>query len=307
MCLNPIFVKGKGTFPCRKCVECRIQYAEDWARRVMLESKKHEKNCFITLTYNENNLPKEGVCKRSAQLFMKRLRKAIAPIKVRYFLCGEYGAKKNRPHYHCILFGYDFSDKWFFGYDKRGNAIYRSPLLEKLWTFGFSSVGEKLDFESAKYCAKYMQADGREFEKLGLNRPFTLMSRRPGLALDVIPDSVYKTGDLYLYGKRYLAPRAFLKKVKENFPEYYERVILSRKKDKLDKLRDMLGLDADIQFLEQDESIQALADDLFWQRVANDGREKRKKKFLKIFGKSLDSEYRIVVSLKRQGTMRKTK
>ena len=197
MCLNPVWLSKQGMYvPCRKCVECKVQYAEDWARRVVLEAKKHEKNCFITLTYNDANLPEgASVCKRSAQLFMKKLRKAIAPIKVRYFLCGEYGAEKNRPHYHAILFGYDFEDKRYFSTDRRGNPIYRSPLLEKLWTYGFSSVGDRLDFETAKYCAKYMQADCREFERIGLKPPFTLMSRRPGLALDVIPDSVMKYGE----------------------------------------------------------------------------------------------------------------
>lgn len=83
-----------GKFPCGKCVECKEQYSTEWAFRCMLEASKHEQNCFITLTYNDANLPKEGVCKRSAQLFMKRLRKSIEPLKVRYFLCGEYGAKK---------------------------------------------------------------------------------------------------------------------------------------------------------------------------------------------------------------------
>lgn len=294
MCLNPVYIHKVGTFvPCGKCVECKIQYAEDWARRVMLEAKKHDKNCFITLTYNDVNLPKAGVCKRSAQLFMKRLRKAIAPIKVRYFLCGEYGSEKNRPHYHCILFGYDFDDKYYFATDRRGNPIFRSPLLEKLWTFGFSSVGDKLDFESAKYCAKYMQADGREFEKLGLNRPFTLMSRRPGLALDVIPESVYKYGDIYFDGKRYLAPRAFLKKVKEQavidmetgevlYPDW-----CLRRKYAQPKVEKIFG----VPIIEDDKYIRI---------------KERRKKYKKIFGKSLDNGYKIVVSLKRQGTVRKT-
>lgn len=302
MCLNPIYIPKKGVFPCRKCVECKIMYSEEWARRVMLEAKKHDKNCFITLTYNDANLPQAGVCKRSAQLFMKRLRKQLGKIKVRYFLCGEYGAEKNRSHFHAIIFGYDFDDKYYFGKDKRGNSIYRSPLLEKVWTFGFSSVGERLDFESAKYCAKYMQADGREFDKLGLNRPFVLMSRRPGLALDVIPDTVYKTGDIYFDGKRFLAPRAFLKQVKKEFPEYYENVIALRKLDKYKKLMKDLSIeDREFEITRFDESVQALADDLFWQCAynKNSSLERRRKKFKEIFGESLDNRFRVVLSLKR--------
>lgn len=275
--------------PCRKCVECKVQYAEDWARRVVLEAKKHEKNCFITLTYNDANLPEgASVCKRSAQLFMKKLRKAIAPIKVRYFLCGEYGAEKNRPHYHAILFGYDFEDKRYFSTDRRGNPIYRSPLLEKLWTYGFSSVGDRLDFETAKYCAKYMQADCREFERIGLKPPFTLMSRRPGLALDVIPDSVMKYGDLYMDGKRCIAPRAFRKKAKELAPIDMEtgEVLYPSWTD-----------------YKPDYTIKGLRGTINTEISLNE----RRKKYKKIFGKSLDKNFSIVVSLKRGGTMRKTK
>lgn len=287
MCLMPVWISKNHCFvPCGKCVECKIQYAEEWARRVVLEAKKYDKNCFITLTYNDANLPKGGVCKRSAQLFMKRLRKAIEPLKVRYFLCGEYGSEKNRPHYHCILFGFDFDDKYYFGTDRRGNAIYRSPLLEKLWTFGFSSVGDKLDFESAKYCAKYMQADGREFEALGLAKPFVLMSRRPGLALDVIPEITYKTGDIYFDGKRYKAPRAFKKVIKEAF---------------IDKETGEINLPSWYDF-KPDLSLYGLNGKVNRELSL----EKRRKKYEKIFGKSLDKQYRIVVSLKRGGTVRKT-
>ena len=333
MCLTPIFVKGVGNVPCRKCVECKQQFSNEWAYRVMLEARKHKENCFITLTYNDANLPKEGVCKRSAQLFMKRLRKAIAPIKVRYFLCGEYGSKKNRPHYHIILFGYDFSDKYYFTTDKRGNPIYRSPLLEKCWTFGFSSVGEKLDFESAKYCAKYMQADYREFEKLGLNAPFTLVSRRPGLALDVIPDTVYQTGDFYYDGRKVPTPRAFLKQVKKEFPEMYSAIQyrhlpLSKKFELkyLDGKAPLIdfetgevlkpkhffvdvpldnGCDGEVHWTNPAFELWSL---LVQDEKLNDylRREERKKKFRRIFGNTLDKCFRPVLLSKRRCSMRKT-
>lgn len=298
MCLNPIFIPGKGSFPCRKCIECRIQYSEEWARRVVLESKKHKDNCFLTLTYNEANLPKAGVCKRSAQLFIKRLRKAIAPIKVRYFLCGEYGSKFNRPHYHVILFGYDFKDKYYFCRDSKGNRLFRSPLLERLWTFGFSSVGDSLDFDTAKYCAKYLQSDYRQLP--GLNPSFTLMSRRPGLALDVIPDSVYKSGDMYVDGKRFLAPRAFLKVVKRDFPDYYDKYIAPRLLSESDKLKNLLGIKFDSSFTIFDESVSHLYEFLRYKDFANSTLEKRRKKYLKIFDKSLDKFYRPLVSFKRK-------
>lgn len=75
-----------------------------------------------------------------------------------------------------------------------------------------------------------MQADGREYVALGLNRPFTLSSRRPGIALDVIPDTVFEYGDVYIDGFRRLAPRPFLKKFKELFPERYENLMFHKLK-----------------------------------------------------------------------------
>lgn len=294
MCLNPKF----GKFPCGKCVECKEQYSTEWAFRCMLEASKHEQNCFITLTYNDANLPKEGVCKRSAQLFMKRLRKSIEPLKVRYFLCGEYGAEKNRPHYHIILFGYDFQDKWLWCYDSHGLPLYRSPRLEKLWQFGYSTIGA-VDFESAKYCAKYMQADGREYVALGLNRPFTLSSRRPGIALDVIPDTVFQYGDVYIDGFRRLAPRAFLKKFKELFPERYENLMFHklRKSEQYIKLlwEDDVIIEDYKKFYEEYYSY--LEQDKY---NIEEARKSRQKKYKKIFGKSIDNEFRPVLSLKRK-------
>ena len=72
----------------------------------MLEVMEHEASCFITLTYNDENLPNPPVVsKREAQLFIKRLRKLLYPKLFRYYIVGEYGDKSNRPHYHALLFG----------------------------------------------------------------------------------------------------------------------------------------------------------------------------------------------------------
>ena len=44
--------------PCRSCVECVLGYSNQWATRVAAEASCHSENCFITLTYNDENLPK---------------------------------------------------------------------------------------------------------------------------------------------------------------------------------------------------------------------------------------------------------
>lgn len=130
----------------------------------MHECSQHEENCFITLTYNEENLPK-SLQLSDWQKFMKRLRKSLEPRKIKFFHCGEYGEEKARPHYHAIVFGHDFGDKklWKIIND---NPVFTSETLSGLWPWGFSSLGAAT-FSSAAYVARYVlkKRTGQEWER----------------------------------------------------------------------------------------------------------------------------------------------
>ncbi len=72
---------------CGQCIGCRLDKSKEWAIRCVHEAQMHEANCFITLTYNAENLPSDGsLVKEHFQKFMKRLRKTT-PQKIRYFHC----------------------------------------------------------------------------------------------------------------------------------------------------------------------------------------------------------------------------
>ena len=143
------------TLPCGQCIGCRLERSRQWAVRCMHEASLHDTNCFITLTYSSDHLPSDNSLNyRHFQLFMKRLRK-YAKVPVRFYMCGEYGELGERPHYHACLFGYSFSDLQLVNVSPAGSPIYRSAVLESLWTFGFSSIGE-VTFESAAYVARYI-------------------------------------------------------------------------------------------------------------------------------------------------------
>lgn len=117
----------------------------------MHESQMHDVSCFLTLTYAQE--PENGsLNKKHCQDFLKRLRSRIEPTKVRFFLCGEYGEKLGRPHYHLLLFGYDFPDKVVLKNGK--NKLWRSDLLDEIWSHGFCSIGA-VSFDSAVYVANY--------------------------------------------------------------------------------------------------------------------------------------------------------
>lgn len=181
--------------PCGQCIGCRLERSRQWAVRMMHEAQLHEDNCFITLTYSPENLPRDGsLNKAHFQGFMKRLRARFSGRKIRFFHCGEYGEQLQRPHYHACLFGFDFPDKVFYKHvgDSR---LYLSQILEDTWRFGFCSIGE-VTFESAAYVARYitkkvtgdladdhyLSFDPVTGESFVLQPEYVTMSRRPGLA-----------------------------------------------------------------------------------------------------------------------------
>lgn len=152
--------------PCGQCVGCRLDRSRQWAVRCIHEAQYHEQNSFITLTYNNENLPYNGsLVKSDFQKFMKRLRKAIYPKKIKFYQCGEYGCVRDstgtpvkgllgRPHYHSIIFGHQFEDLEVY---KTTNkiTIYKSDTLEQIWGKGFCTVGE-VTYDSAAYVARYV-------------------------------------------------------------------------------------------------------------------------------------------------------
>jgi len=159
------------SLPCGQCVGCRLERSRQWAVRCMHEAQMHTSNCFITLTYDNENCPKDySLKKEHFQLFMKRLRKhyeyrnvfgldkngkRILLNPIRYYMAGEYGESFDRPHYHACIFGLDFEDKKFFQRTQTGSYLYTSEILKKLWPFGYSSIGD-VNFESAAYVARYI-------------------------------------------------------------------------------------------------------------------------------------------------------
>lgn len=141
--------------PCGGCIGCRMDRAKEWSTRLVHEAELHEQSSFLTLTFSDENVPPLGsLRKRDVQLFNKRLRKARGPF--RFYAVGEYGEENNRPHYHILCFGHDFShDRYLWDRSPAGDLLYRSPQLEKLWPFGHALIGAVTQ-QSANYCARYV-------------------------------------------------------------------------------------------------------------------------------------------------------
>lgn len=214
--------------PCSSCIGCRVARSREWALRCVHEASLHNDNCFITLTFNDDNLDNVGSLEKSDfQKFMKRFRKRFPDKRIRFFHCGEYGSHLMRPHHHAAIFGFDFPDRQLWQI-RDGIKLYRSAILEELWPFGFCTVGD-VTYESAayiaRYCTKkitgkksklhYMRVDDTTGECHELLPEYITMSRRPGLAREWIEKN---TSDVY--------PKDFVTHKGRKFkpPKYYDRI-----------------------------------------------------------------------------------
>lgn len=263
MCLLPIFNsnfnsiqyrKGIHYFDCGACPECLRKRANYHALTSVYEAKAHSKNCMITLTYDtfvrdgkgkicrddfgkpiENPVdPDLKVNVRHVQLFIKRLRKYISyhypnNEKIKYRISAEYGSRTHRAHYHAIIFGFDFPDRHYYKKSSRGNSIYMSSVLTKLWNHGICTV-DSVNVHSgiARYCSKYLA-------KSRSDKTFSLSSQSLGLTgllrdfnginymIDgreyTIPRKVWETYIVSKYQRRYM----FLKNVPTLNPSYVNR------------------------------------------------------------------------------------
>ena len=181
-CLRPYYLERLGyNIPCRKCIQCRIQATKEWSIRLMHELEYHTEACFITLTYRDEDLPEDrSLDKKVLQDFIKRLRKRIEPVRIKYYACGEYGNEHDREHYHLIVFGWEPNiGDLFYVYFKKGKRYYASKIIRGLWPYGFNTVGT-VTSDSCQYVAGYVRKKltGTKAKEIyrGRIQPFALQS-----------------------------------------------------------------------------------------------------------------------------------
>ncbi len=250
---NPL--KGVGLvvrLPCGQCVGCRLERSRQWAMRCVHEASLFEENCFITLTYSDEFLPVGGsLVKKHFQDFMKRLRFRFADRRIRFFHCGEYGERYHRPHYHCLLFNFDFTDKVLYRVVD-GIRLYTSEVLSELWTFrreikpiGFSSVGA-VTFESAAYVARYVlkkvTGEAADWHYIGCDvdtgeltsilPEYATMSRRPGIGrewYEQFSSEVFPRDEVVMRGRLMKPPRFYDLLHELDDPDSYARIKAGRR------------------------------------------------------------------------------
>lgn len=212
-CVHPLQLgsdatRNKRLVACGQCMPCRISRATEWAVRCLHERSGWLRSCFVTLTYNEEDVPRDfSLDKEEFTKFWKRLRKA-AKRPLRYYACGEYGERNGRPHYHALIFGV---------------APYERELVEKAWGHGhccgihrsnFQCTLGSITMQSARYVADYVGKAvtgdrGREAYG-GRTPPFAVMSLGIGRGFaDKHRDQLLRQGVVTVGGKPAGMPRYY--------------------------------------------------------------------------------------------------
>ncbi len=212
--------------PCRHCEECYSQMRLEWISRATAEMQLHSKALYITLTYRDYNdgetiLPpvaemvtEEGeilrhhtLRYRDFQLFMKRLRKKFPERKIRFMVCGEYGSRTYRPHYHAIIYGIDvvdFSDMLPHNRNKHGDILFSSVELDNIWQLGYTLTGSA-DNGTIAYVAGYVAKKFTAvrtkdwYDYTNIVPPFIHSSNRPGLGSEYIQTKFDRFNNEYDY------------------------------------------------------------------------------------------------------------
>lgn len=173
--------------PCGKCNECVKNKQNEYVVRSIEEAAKRGKVWFFTLTYNNDTVPVTfdldgeiveenpdtgevfyadsakintlnrlditGWKKRVRTKLNKRRKKnGQSPLDFGYMICGEYGPKTHRPHYHGLFIGMDKEDVLEF--QKDWEIHYGFTNFKYIPNIPVDGVNQVETV--SKYCAKYI-------------------------------------------------------------------------------------------------------------------------------------------------------
>ena len=194
---------------CGKCVWCRRKRINSWFIRSLCEMECFNKNqflYFITLTFSDQYLDVDGYNQLQLSHIQKYIKRVRAKFgwKFKYIAVGEYGSKSGRRHYHLLLYGIPFIDK------------YTKIKLSECWKYGFSYI-KLSDPNSVYYVLKYsfknvMGLDNSYYSQLGFNIPFFTCSKGFGLNYyEKNKFDILKKGYIKYKNRKYCIPRYFRK------------------------------------------------------------------------------------------------
>ncbi|MBQ8886902.1 MAG: hypothetical protein IJY61_04290 [Candidatus Gastranaerophilales bacterium] len=223
--------------PCGKCFTCLSKRGKSWTLRLTTEYLKWNNNCVLTLTYDDAHLPENGLLNyRDVQLFLKRLRKRLGSNhKIRFACVCEYGQGEKstiRPHYHIIIFNWlppDINILKPYKITQKKSKLYKSKICDELWSNGFVDVG-LVDHKTSRYVCQYCVKKAKEskniryLEKIKQKREKLVTSVGTGLEYFMQNmKSIFDQKYCVLGNYKYPIPKYFKNKLKQLFPELFEK------------------------------------------------------------------------------------
>lgn len=200
--------------PCGGCIACRRERRQELTLLQCCEASLHEDNWFITLTYDDwkiielTGMPPYSLNRKHLSSFCESMRKYCRYLGAdfRFFACGEYGERYQRPHYHLSVFGLSpfllGIDDFEFNINERkkglahgklyknlqtpsrdsnGNAYWQSRIISDRWPYGAHKI-YRANRETYQYVAGYVTKKltgerGKEFRASGRASEFQAQSR----------------------------------------------------------------------------------------------------------------------------------
>lgn len=203
--------------PCGKCIACLSRRRNDWSFRLQKEQEHSSYSFFLTLTYDDQNIPLKiqdnkpyfVFNKKHIQDYLKRVRHfgSKMNLNIRYYCVSEYGSKIHRPHYHMQLFV------------KNDNLLQAqkqiSDVLRKEWIFGFCTV-KPTDSANIHYVTKYCLKSLEEKYDDCIDDVFILASKNPYIGYEAektLEKQPYEIPMVFNNGCKQAMPRIFRNKL----------------------------------------------------------------------------------------------
>lgn len=229
--------------PCGRCSECLNQRSKMYALRCLLEAREHDEVCSLILTYDNDHLGDNVLNYDHVSSFFKRLRRYVeyryGKTGLRFFTCGEHGEKRDRMHWHMIVFGWkphkDREQFDFYESLSQKKQRVRSLKLQELWKQGYVDVSETFDDSHCFYISRYVQKKFVIGSDLDSTIKQPMREKKfcsPGLGNEYFfkhMRTFLREGKIEVAGHTYAIPRCFkdlMKKLVSEDPEfqtdYYE-------------------------------------------------------------------------------------
>ena len=208
-CVSPIMLKSGQVVPCGRCYACQLNRRTSWAFRLAVENNDSVLSRFVTLTYDDDNLPLNDfgnptLCFDDVRKYFHTLRSHFPKGSIRYYGCGEYGDITLRPHYHFLVFVKGFYDYSCFSY-----------WLSKCWHNGSNVSVSTVSDARINYVTKYMMKSGLQnddYDAMQIVKPRSFMSQGIGSSYLKYKDMFHPLHNTFVYnnsGRKIALPRYY--------------------------------------------------------------------------------------------------